>query len=224
MKADIGAVYIARGLDPNWAQRFRRFVESYHRHPAGIEFQLYIFYKQFDDAEALTWARGLFSSLHPIEILNHMDAKTVAGCTAVGEEVKEPILCSLNSSSEIMHDDWMKKLYDAFSIPGVGLVGCTGSRVANLHIRDTAILIDRVRYLTIAKPFDWEDPFRRGPLEFEHGHNTLTTQILASGEKVYVVEKDRIIPPEEWGNPTTYQGHMQNVLIHDRGARDYHDL
>ena len=224
MQPDIGVVYTARGMDPNWRIRIPRFIASYLRHPPGIDHQLYIFYKNFATPADLRWACDQLAPLHPRPILTYLDSKTTAGCFDVKNDISEPLLCHLNSSSEIMHDDWLKKLYDVLSRPRTGLVGCTGSRVANLHVRDTAFLMNSYAYFAIASQFDWEDPSRMGPLEFEHGPNGLTIQMMRAGLKVFVVEKDRAIEPNEWPSPTTYQGNLPNVLVHDRGARDYRDL
>ncbi len=226
---DIGVVYTARGSNersgaPDWKARFPRFIKSYLKHPPGIDHKLYIFYKEFAGAPDLAWAREQFAVLgNRVEILNHLGSKTTAGCTDVTGNVKEPLICPLNSSSEIMHDNWLKKLHDVYLLPMVGLVGCTGSRVANLHIRDTAFLMDRLVYAAFASQFDWVDPSRAGALHFEHGGNNLTIQMMRANMKVFVVENNRAIEPNEWPHPTTYQGNLHNVLVHDRGARDYQD-
>lgn len=223
--SEIGVVYTCRGLDPNWRVRLPRFIASYLQHTPGIDHRFYILYKNFVVPPDLAWAREQLAVVgNRVELLHHLDSKALAGCTEVRDDVIEPILCHLNSSSEIMHDDWLKKLYGVFSHPDVGLVGCTGSRVANLHVRDTAFLISRESYFRIASQFDWEEKSRTGPLEFEHGSNGLTIQTMRAGLKVFVVEKDRAIEPNEWPSPTTYQGNLGNVLVHDRGARDYQDL
>ena len=226
---EIAVVYTARGSNvgsgpPDWKARFPRFIKSYLQHPPGIDHTLYIFYKDFAGAPDLAWAREQFSVLgNRVEILNHLDSKTTAGCTDVCGDVQERLICPLNSSGEIMHDAWLLRLYSTFAERGVGLVGCTGSRVANLHIRDTAFLMDRKRYATVASQFDWVDPSRSGALDFEHGPNNLTIQTMRDNLKVFVVEKNRAIEPNEWPSPTTYQGNLHNVLVHDRGARDYQD-
>ena len=229
MTSPIGVVYTARGSNtgsgpPDWKARFPRFVKSYLQHPAGIDHHLYIFHKDYATKEDLMWGIEQFMPLEQTNLVNHSDSKSTAGCPDLRDEIVEPIICPLNSSSEIMHDDWLKKLYGVFSKPQVGLVGCTGSRNANLHVRDTAFLSSTVTYFTIAKQFDWEHPSRSGPLEFEHGPNNFTQQILRMGMKVFVVEKDRVIAPEEWPSPTTYHGNEVNVLVLDRGARDYRDF
>lgn len=226
---EIGVVYTARGSNvgsgaPDWKARFPRFVKSYLEHQAGIDHTLYIFYKEFAMSPELAWAREQFAMLgNRVELLNHLNSKTTAGCTDVCDDVREFLICPLNSSTEIMHDNWLKKLYDVLMRPNTHLVGCTGSRVASSHVRDTAFLSSRLRYAAIASQFDWLKPDRSGALDFEHGPNNFTQQILLAGEKVFVVEKDRIIAPEEWPSPTTYQGNLHNVLVHDRGARDYRD-
>jgi len=120
--SEIGVVYTARGLDPNWQARIERFIESYLRHPPGVGHRLYILYKNFATPEDLKWACVKFEVLSTCELFNHLDSKTLAGCTEVRADVTEPILCHLNSSSEIMHADWLKKLYDVFNEPDVGLV------------------------------------------------------------------------------------------------------
>jgi hypothetical protein len=191
-QSDIGVVYTARGSDvgsgpPNWRARFPRFVESYRKYSPGIAHKLYIFYKEFATPEDLDWARDQFAPLKPVELLKHLDSKTTAGCTDICDDVNEDIICPLNSSSEIMHDMWLKKLHDVFGWFRVELVGCTGSREATPHIRDTAFLIDRVRYATIASQFDWIDPSRAGALNFEHGPNNLTQQTLRAGHKALTI-------------------------------------
>jgi hypothetical protein len=223
--SDIGVVYIARGADPNWCTRFVRFALSYKEHPAGIDHQLYIIFKEFENEDNLVLARKLFSRLNPVEILDYIEFNSYGGgCFQEAcNHVKEPLLCTLVSTTEIMHDDWLAKLYAAFTnSPNIGLVGCTGSKEATLHIRDTAILIDREFYQSVVGQFDFKTS-KLGYLDFEHGPTNLTSQVLASGKAVLVVEKDRVLSPHEWGH-TTYRGNLENVLVHDRGARDFKDL
>lgn len=222
MENNIAVVYIARGLDPNWQARCQRFISSYIRHPPGIDHELYILYKHFVSPNDLAWTRGQFASLSPVEILDAIDTQTF-GVMVDCYRVNEPILCPLMATTEIMQDDWLKRLYTVFASPGVGIVGCTGSRVSTLHVRDTACLVNLAQFLSIASQFDFRTS-KEGWLMFEHGPDNLTQQIMRSGKKVFVVEKERVLSPEEWPSSTTYQGNLQNVLVHDRGARDYKDL
>ena len=113
---EIGVVYTCRGLDPNWRLRLPRFIASYLRHPPGIDHRLYILYKNFAVPPDLAWAREQFAVLgNRVELLNHLASRTTAGCTEVRDDIREPVLSHLNSSSEVMHDDWLRRLYEVFS-------------------------------------------------------------------------------------------------------------
>lgn len=222
--SEIGVVYIARGRDPNWAARWTRFFTSWQKHPPGIACRPYVIFKECN-TDQLSFGMDLFVGLYPIYLLNYIDHNSWGGgCFQEAcNHVTEPLLCTLVSTTEIMHGDWLARLKVGYDLPNTGLVGCTGSRVANLHIRDTAILIETQRYRDIIKQFDFTTS-KDGYLDFEHGPNNLTIQVMRAGLTVRVVEKDRIIEPNEWPSPTTYQGNLHNVLVHDRGARDFNDL
>ena len=150
--SDIGVVYLCRRLDPNWHQRLARFVASYKRHYSGIDHQLYVIYKEFDPDESLLWAAEELAPLDPIEIRNYMQINSYAGGSFLeaSHHMDGHYLCCLGSSTEIMHNDWLKKLYDALILPTVGLVCCTGSygfitefnpglSYPNIHIRNLLV-------------------------------------------------------------------------------------
>jgi hypothetical protein len=236
--SDIGVVYLARGVDPNWRERITRFIASYRERPAGVDHHFYVIFKEFATPEDLQWAIDQFVTLDPTIILKYVDFNSYAGGSFLeaSSHVVEPLVCFLGSTSEIMHPDWLAKLFAALCRPTVGVVCCTGSYgfitefnpqlvYPNVHIRNLSFLIERTRYQEAAKQFDWtpKPGHKLADLNFEHGPNSLTRQVMAAGKTVLVVEKDRVIAPHEWGD-TTYRGNLQNVLIHDRGARDYHDL
>lgn len=234
---DIGLVYLCRGADPNWKQRLVRFRTSYSEHPAGVDHNLYVIFKEFSPDD-LTWATDRLAVLAPIMLLQHVDHNSYAGGSFLeaATHVSEPLVCFLGSSSEIMHDDWLAKLDAAFRFPTVGAVCCTGSygfitefnpqlSYPNIHIRNLSFLMHRGTYIDMASTVDWtpKPGHKLADLNFEHGPHSLTRQIMAAGKTVLVVEKDRVIAPHQWGD-TTYRGNLQNVLVLDRGSRDYQDL
>ena len=219
--SEIGVVYIARGLDPHWQARITRFVDSWMAHPPGIECHVYVIYKEFIKSEDLLWVINQTLPLWPTNILEYNGHNSYGGgCFKEAcNHVTEPLLCTLVSTAEVMHDNWLLELYTAFTSLDAALVGCTGSRECNLHIRDNAILILRRRHEEIIKQFDFKS--KADYDDFEHGPNNLTLQAMRAGP-VFVVEKDRILAPSEWAH-TTYRDNLQNVLVHDSGARDYTD-
>jgi hypothetical protein len=241
MLTDIGVLYIIRGKDPNWQVRCKRFVDSYQRNPAGILHTFYVSYKEFEGADALAWARKTLAPLEPVEIMDFMEFNSNgAGCfREAADLMQERLFCPLNSSSEIMHDDWLWKMHEAFRQPTVGLVGCTGSyefitqifphlSYPNVHIRGHAFLMERVHHQNIANRYNFSSPdifggYKQGYFEYEFGPFSLTRRIMEMGKTVLVVEKDRVRAPHEWSS-TTYRGNMHNVLVHDRGSRDFNDL
>lgn len=212
-----------------------RFAESFIKYPPGIDHQVYIIYKEFPSKKDLDWAVEQFAPLEPVNIFDYIGYNSYGGgCfLEASRHVAEPLLCTLVSTSEVMCPNWLLRLYGAYQLPDTGLVGCTGSNgfiteffptlsYPNPHIRDTAIIIDRDWYQEIAGQFDFKAS-KVGYLAFEHGPKGLTRQVLNAGKKVWVVEKERIVPPDMWGE-TTYRGNLHNVLVHDRGARDFQDL
>lgn len=233
---NIGVVYLARGADPNWQQRVERFVRSYTLRHAGIDHQLYVIYKEF--TEGLDWAVHVFDQFKPIHIMNYVDHNSYAGGSFLeaANHVMEPLVFMLGSSSEIMHDHYLSKLYTGYNQPTVGVVCCTGSygfitefnpglSYPNVHIRNLSFLMERDLYKQLAGTVDWtpKPGHKLADLNFEHGPNSMTRQIMAMGKTVLVVENNRTRAPHEWGD-TTYRGNLHNVLVHDRGARDYNDL
>jgi hypothetical protein len=236
--APVGVVYLCRGADPNWQGRLTRFIASYIAHPAGVEHHFYVIFKEFAENDDLLWAVAQLVRLEPTCIMDYIDHNSYAGGSFLeaANHVAEPLVCFLGSSSEIMHDNWLTKLHAGLMLPTVGVVCCTGSywfitefnpqlTYPNIHIRNLSFLIDRELYKAIAVQVDWtEKPGHKlADLNFEHGPNSLTRQIMALGKTVLVVENDRVRAPHEWGE-TTYRGNLHNVLILDRGSRDYQDI
>lgn len=238
---NIGAVYVTRGKDPNWRERCERFAVSYMLHPAQVDHRLYVNYKEFETPEDLEWAIERLRPVPHVPIMNYIDRNSNgAGCfLEASDHMDEPLIFTLNSSCEIMHTGWLARIYEAFCLPNTGLVGCTGAdgfitqvfpemRRPAYHIRGTAYMMKKELHWEIANSFDWQKPdifggFKQGYFEFEFGPNNMTRQVQNRGLRVWVAELHRIIAPEVWGE-TTYRGNLHNVLVNDRGSRDFQDL
>jgi hypothetical protein len=123
--AQIGVIYLCRFAE---AERpVRRFVNSYRAYPAGLEHDLHVIFKGFRSADSLTAARALFGGLpiHPIELEDK--GYDIGSYFAAARLVANRRLIFFNSFAELLADGWLKKFDDALSLPGVGLVGATGS-------------------------------------------------------------------------------------------------
>lgn len=123
--AEIGVVYLHRFADGELA--VRNFVASYCAHPAGIEHELHVIFKGFPDQCSLARAQSLFSGLSVNSIELEDGSYDVGSYFAAAKLVSSARLIFLNGFTVLHADDWLKKFDAALSLPGVGLVGATGS-------------------------------------------------------------------------------------------------
>jgi hypothetical protein len=123
--AQIGVFYLCRFAEGG--RPVRRFVDSYRAHPAGLEHDLHVIFKGFPSTTSLSAAQALFAdlSLHSIELEDK--GYDIGSYFAAAAVVTNPRLIFFNSFAELLGDDWLKKFDDALNLPGVGLVGATGS-------------------------------------------------------------------------------------------------
>jgi hypothetical protein len=123
--AGAGVVYLYRfgeGEGP-----VRRFLDSYRAHSAGLAHDLHVIFKGFPNRNSLDSARALFASL-PINTIELDDVGyDIGSYFAATRAVANPQLVFLNTFSEILVDNWLLYYDQALHVPGVGLVGATGS-------------------------------------------------------------------------------------------------
>lgn len=132
----VGVIYLyrfAEGDDP-----VRRFLASYCRHRAGIQHDLIVILKGFPDNDRAKLARSLFDNI-PAQFIelddNAYDVGTYARAATM---VSSTRLIFFNTFSEILADNWLYYFDRAFGLPGVGLVGATGSWQANTAVFEAA--------------------------------------------------------------------------------------
>jgi hypothetical protein len=121
----IGVVYLCRFAEGE--EPARRFLDSYRRHPAGIDHDLHIAFKGFPNREALDGLRASLGTqlVHTIELDDA--GYDIGSYFAAANIVASPQLLFLNTFSEILAGDWLAHFDGALGMPGVGLVGATGS-------------------------------------------------------------------------------------------------
>lgn len=123
--ARIGVVYLCRFAEGE--RPVRIFVDSYRAHPAGADHDLHVIFKGFPDRSSLTAVRALFGGL-PVQAIELEDkGYDIGAYFAAARLVANGRLIFFNTFTELLADGWLKKFDDALSLPGVGLVGATGS-------------------------------------------------------------------------------------------------
>jgi len=140
---DVAVIYLfrfAEGESP-----VSRFLESYRKHPAGINHDFYVVFKGFPDQAALAAGRALFANVPftPIELDD--SGYDLGSYVNAAKIVSNNHVIFLNTFSQIRGKDWLRHFDRALRIPNVGLVGATGSWQANTSGYEAAI-VSRLRY------------------------------------------------------------------------------
>lgn len=232
---------------PLGAEPLRTFLHSYHAHTAGAEHELIIVLNGAGiEGAALSRERVLAELGGTAHRLLELE-RPMQDLAAYGEAARQSEherLCFLNSFSVILAAGWLGHLAHAVQLPGVGLVGATGSwesqaewmrgdprgwarqlsaifaarrefpRFPNPHIRTTAFMLDRQTTLELDL---LQARDKRTAYLLESGWRGLTRQVLESGRRAIVVGRDgRAYDIPEWRASRTYRaGNQDNLLVAD---------
>lgn len=118
-------VRMENGLEP-----LRRFVETYVRHPAGVDHRLVVIFKGFPSDQATLEYRHVLDQAAEFDAVHVTD--DVLDVSAYARSVRQAavdssIVCFLNSYSRVLGDNWLKFLTDPITETDIGIVGATGS-------------------------------------------------------------------------------------------------
>ncbi len=233
LSAAIAVAFLARGANEGWRTSCERFLVSYRRFCPGIDHSLYVIFKGFPDTNTLNKAVNLFRCVDYKPVFLNDDSLDIGAYIEWANQIDEDQICVLNTMSEILAENWLKKLALNLALPSVGLVGATGSYESlnanlpafpvfpNIHIRSNAFMIDRdvFCYLTKGQVIGNKiDAFN-----FESGPQSMTRQILASGKEVLVVGRNgRGYSPKWWPTSDTFRlGTQSNLLVADNQTRKF---
>jgi len=128
---EICVVHLVRAY--NGIEPFRRFLESYQQNSDTIEHDLLIVFKGFGQPQDTAEYRELLSPF-PYATLDVSDEGfDITAYFAAVNRYSEyyRYFCFLNSYSVILDKNWLRKLHENISKPGVGLAGATGSWNSN---------------------------------------------------------------------------------------------
>jgi hypothetical protein len=224
-------VWAPVGLGP-----LKRFIASYEAQPAGLPHRLGIVFKGFDDPGDAAGHIGLLERLDYDSLFYTRPTFDLPAYAAAAEAFDASQFCFLNSESVILAPDWLRVLHDALAVPGVGVVGATGSyerprsvipvrrrRFApfpNPHLRTNAFMLSRALMLSAAFA---EVPTKSRAWELESGRKGLTQHAWSQGLGVRVVGRDgRSFHPHEWESSATFRsGGQANLLVADNRTRQW---
>jgi hypothetical protein len=135
--ADIGVVYLCRFAEGE--APVRRFLQSYQKHPAGIEHDLHVLFKGFPGPSSLAPTRALFGDL-PINPIVLADVGyDIGSYIAAASSIPNRRVIFLNTFSQILATRWLQYFDLALNHSDVGVVGATGSWQANASRDERAI-------------------------------------------------------------------------------------
>jgi hypothetical protein len=121
---DIAIIHLVRAGNDN--QAVAQFVDSYLTHPAGHDHKLVFLLKGFSPELPSDVAAILDRAPHS-RIECPEGGFDIGSYRHAAERITEPLVMFLNSFSVIQGEQWLLKLVRAYRVPGVGLVGASGS-------------------------------------------------------------------------------------------------
>ena len=228
--------YLVRGMDDRWKDALHKFLASYKRFPPGMAHNLYVIFKGFPNEDELSFAKAAFETVEYTQISSADDQFDIGAYREAALKITERKICFLNGNSELLSERWLSKLAANLALPGVGIVGATGSyeslrdiapqfpRFPNIHVRSNAFMTERELFCTISQ--NWTFKEKLDAYRFESGDRSLTRQILARGLRALVVGRNcRGYSPRWWPKSGTFrQGSQDNLLVADNQTREFASL
>jgi len=219
-------VYLCRKVNPIW--KSRAFLDSYFKSDPGPDYPLYFLQKGYAPGEVCDALKELPASQRDrVRLLcitdDGMDKQAYA--KACRQITAFSHLLIMNSNAIILGQGWEKLYQTALDeTDGRDLIGATGSweamtslgvRFPNPHIRTSAFLVDRLRFLDSYGPV--ERLTKRDSYFMESGPDSLTRHYIAAGDRALVLDRHgRLHEVADWATSHTYRaGNQENLLVGD---------
>ena len=124
--ADVAVFYLAR-IEEGF-RHFETFARSLRAHPAGLDHDLIIICKGSNRRTELLVLSAIFKGIpHQVTMVDDEIGQDIQSYKAAAARFPHTYACFINTFTEIRSDNWLRKLFDALSLPGAGMVGATGS-------------------------------------------------------------------------------------------------
>lgn len=229
----VAVVYLARGQGDDYLKHFERFIDSYKSMDAGVGHRLYIIFKGFADRAARRRAEEIFGGIEFSAVETNDVRFDIGAYTESLPSISEEFVCFLNTYSEVASRSWLRKLIDNLRLPGVGLVGATGSYESlntinrgfpafpNPHLRTNAFAMRSADAREILESYEIHS--KLDTFFIESGYESITRRILSLGLTCLIVGADgRGFSPPQWLQSGTYRlGLQENLLVSDNYTREY---
>jgi hypothetical protein len=126
---DIGVIYLCRFAEGE--EPVRRFLRTYRNHAAGVDHDLHIVFKGFEDRASFDSYRMLFDGVDINAIVIEDSGFDLGAYAQAAQLVSNRRLIFLNTFSQIRGMNWLDHFNRVLDQPGVGIVGATGSLQSN---------------------------------------------------------------------------------------------
>lgn len=217
-----------------------RFGASLRAHPAGLEHTLLVAWKGFGSEASRRQARRDLGSLAFEEQIVSPDGLDLSAYAELAASLPDRTLCFLNTSSEVLADQWLAHMAHALARPGVGIVGASASFESalssaprplrplrrqfrpfpNPHLRSNGFMLEQ----RLMRELRWPaTSSKRAAWVLESGSGGITAQVRARGLTPLVVGRGGMVFEEDdWPTSATFRsGEQDNLLIADNRTRDY---
>ena len=230
----IDVYYLIRFKDSKYIERIDNFLLSYKNYQAGVKHQLNIIFKGFSRTNYNIKIKNIKKKYNlSFKSFFHKDLNfDIGSYISVSRSSSAEYLFFLNSSSQILTHNWLRKFYDAYQNDNIGLVGATGSaekldhfwflRSPNYHVRTNAFFIKNELFKDITKDF-FSFPTKNSVWKFESGLQSFTKKILMKDLQCVIVGKDGLIYPMSlWYMSNIFKsGDQGNLIISDNQTESY---
>lgn len=221
-------VYLARQVDG--LLFLPRFLGSLKKYPAGMEYDLIVILKGYNDGDIPRCLRGFRADgLKRVHTMVFDDSRFATEAFFVAAERFEfETFLFFVSSARVLGRDWVGSIVAPLLASKAQLTGASSGFEAlnettpfpNPSIRTTGFAIRRKDWLALERG---DLSVRYGGNLFEAGPQSMTKQILRSGGEILLVGRDgRHFPLEAWKESATFRlSDQENLLSADTRTDDF---
>ncbi len=231
--SQVAVLYLARGVDVDCFDKFENFIRSYHLWNPGRDHDIFVVFKGFPDAFALSKARAMFSGLGGKFIDVDDGSYDIGAYVDALREISQEQICFLNTNSEIQCSSWLQKLSLNLDRGGVGIVSASGSfeslsmlgrnfpEFPNIHVRSNAFMLKRKHFLDVAGRNLVSS--KKDAWLLESGSFGFTRYMFSIGLEALIVGKNgRGYTPSWWASSEIFKVRDQsNLMVHDNVTRGF---